>query len=504
MTRSLFALLALLIVPSLGTAETLYFFPTGQEAGLNTMARKKIDEYYRTILSMSSRLKYVSSDDARAHAAADQEKASAQPKFNPVLDEANNLLWKGKEAVRAKKWEAAIQPLTQALDTYTENHDILRDLDNLVDAAFNLALAYFEAQYADNADEKIAEVVVLRPDLTFDRSTVSKGFSARYDEVAKRVLTKRSGPVTIDAGGKAVDVYLDGVLRGKAPVTLKDLPAGVHYVQVFSPGYRAWGKRFKAPKPSDAKTFTATLEADEGGPTAAAAPADSPQGRLERIPDTGEFVGAFRADARAYCTQSGAEFLLFGYAHKDGERIQYNQFVYGAKQDAVVDAGYVVFENDLSDMQVKVLILEDQLYTAVSSFASRKAVVAVPECYRKAAPAPVVAVAPVVAPVSTPTPAPVVTAPTSTPTPASGAVSSPVVTGPTSGSASRPKFTIVPYKGGATAATAPVESGPAWYTNKWLWIGVGSAVVLAGAGVGTYFLLQRGDSGSGYKATLTW
>jgi len=499
MRGSLFAVLALVLAPTLGTAESVYFFQTGQEPGLNTMARKKIDEYYRTILSMSSRLQYVSTDDVRARAAASQEKASAQPKFNPVLDEANNLLWKGKEAVRNKKWETAVQPLSQALDIYTENHDILRDLDNLVDAAFNLALAYFEAQYTDNADEKIAEVVVLRPDLTFDRTTVSKGFSARYDEVARRVLNKRSGPVTIEAGGKAVDVYLDGVLRGKAPVTLKDLPAGVHYVQVFSPGYKAWGKRFKAPKPSDAKTFTATLDPDEGGVAASAAPADSPQARLEHVPDSGEFTGGFRADARAFTASSGAEFLLFGYTSKDGERLQYNQFLYGAKQDAVVDAGYVVFEGDLSDLQVKVLILEDQLYTAVSSFASRKAVVAVPECYRKRAPAPVVAVVPVV----TPAAAPVVTAPTATAPSTGGTVSSPVVTGPTS-SPAKPKFTIVPYKSGAAGAAAPVESGPAWYTNKWIWIGVGSAVVLAGAGVGTYFLLQRGGESSGYKATLTW
>lgn len=486
-------MVALVLVPTLGSAETLYFFQTGQEEGINLMARKKIDEYYRTILSMSSRLQYVSADDARARAMASQEKATAQPKFNPVLDEANNLLWKGKDLVRQKKWEPAIQPLTQALDIYTENHDILRDLDNLVDATFNLALAYFEGQYVDNADEKISEAVVLRPDLSFDRSTVSKGFAERFDGVAKKVLTRRSGPVTIDAGGKAVDVYLDGVLRGKAPVTLKELPAGVHYVQVFSPGYRAWGKRFKAPKQGDAKTFTATLELDEGGEAAPAPSADSPAARLERVPETGEFVGSFRADARAYSTQTGAEFLLFGYVHKDGERFQYSQFLYGAKQDAVVEAGYVVFETDLSDLQVKVLILEDQLYTAVSAFTSRKAVVAVPTCYKKKQAA-VAVVAPV--PVPTPTPTPTVTGPTA------GAGSSPVVTGPTT--PTKPRFTIVPYKSGATATQAPVDSGPAWYTNKWIWIGVGSAVVLAGAGVGTYFLLQRGDSGSGYKATLTW
>lgn len=501
MTRLRFAVVALVLgmLPSMGATETVYFFQTGQEESFNLMSRKKIDEYYRTILSMSSRLQYVSADDARARAVATRDKASAEPKFNPVLDEANNLLWKGKDLLRQKKWEAAIQPLSQALDIYTENHDILRDLDNLVDATFNLALAHFEAQYAENADEKIAEVVVLRPDLAFDRSTVSKGFAERFDAVARSVLTRRSGPVTIDAGGKPVDVYLDGVLRGKAPVTLKDLPAGVHYVQVFLPGFKAWGKRFKAPKASDSKTFTATLDLDEGSAGTPAPTADSPLARLERVPETGEFGGTFRADARAHAASAGADYLLFGYVHKDGERVQFNQFLYGTKQDAVVDAGYVVFENDLSDLQVKVLILEDQLYTAISSFTSRKAVAAVPECYRKRQVVqPAVVVAPVVAPVvATPT----VTGPAATPVGTS--VSSPVVTGPATGP-QKPRFTIVPYKAGATATTAPVDDGPAWYTNKWIWIGVGSAVVLAGAGVGTYFLLQRGDSGSGYKATLTW
>jgi tetratricopeptide (TPR) repeat protein len=500
MRASFAVLLASLVLAGPAAAEKLYFFPTGAEAGFSGLARQKIDEYYRTILSMSSRLAYISPEDARSVTAAKAQKDRTEPKFNPVLDEANNLLWKGKDTLRQKRYEDAIAPLQQALDIYIENYDILRDMDNLVDAQFNLALAFFRAGYSDNAEEILRSVISLRPELAIDRTSLPKGFAETFERQRARVLKRSSGPVNIqDTEGKSVDVYIDGVLRGKTPLTLKDMPFGVHYVQVFQPGYRSWGKRFKSPKPGKQKTLKVRLEVEHGAAsTGPAIPSMGPS--LREVASNGKYDETMRVEARAFATSIGAEFLLFGYLHKEGNEFQYNQFLYNVPQDSVVDAGFSLFAADLSDLQVKVLILEDQLYNGVKAVGSRPRVVGVPKVYRKEQePAPI---GPVVGIVTSPTGAG--TGPTGTVTGPTGTVTSPVVR-KNGSEPPKSRFKIIPYgKGGTGSTREPLKSGPAWYKNKWVWIGVGSAVVLAGAGVGTYFLLRESGDSPGYKATLTW
>lgn len=486
-TRAFVALLlGTLLLPTGAAADSLYFFPSGREPNFNTLAHKKIDEYYRTILSMSARLKPISADEARSRSAESQAKANKKPTFNPVLDEANDLLWKGRELVSKKKFEKAVQPLSQAFDIYSENYDILRDMDNLVDASFNLAVAFYGAQFIEDAEDAIKRVVVMRPELTFQRSSVPAGFDDLFSTIQKKVLKRRSGPVVVDAVGHSVDVYLDGVLRGKTPVTLKDLPYGIHYVQVFAPGFAPWGKRFKAPKTSKSKRLEAVLEASGDGSVAAQPVADDDAARLAAVAQSGQFVGSFRADAAKFSERVGSDWLLFGYSHMEGKDYQYSQFLYSKKHQATVQAGFAVFAKDLSDLQVKALILEDQLYTAVTAFASKQKVVAVPAVYQRQSALTAVGVAPIGGTVTGP-----------------GGSGSPVVTGPRGGGA-KPRFKIIPYGGKGAGTHAPLTTGPAWYENKWVWIGVGSAVLLAGAGVGTYFLLQGDDDGGGYKATLTW
>jgi hypothetical protein len=312
--------------------------------------------------------------------------------------------------------------------------------------------------------------------------------------------------------GPAQDVYLDGVLRGKTPLTLKELLAGVHYVQVFAPAKKPWGNRFKAPKAGQSKTIKARLVDEEAGAAVAAGPAGSgDEARLAAVADSGEFAGGFKGDARAFAGRVGADFLLYTYVHRDGQQYQLNQFLYSAKADAVADVGFAMFDNDLSDLQIKVLILEDQLYTAVTGFAGRKVVTAVPECYRKKAPEPAVAVLPAVVPGTAGTGAAGAGSTATSGTPG-GSVTSPVVKGGTTSGAEpgKPRFKIIPYNAaGGTAGATPSgyteqKAGPAWYKNKWVWIGVGAAAVLTGAGVGTYFLLQKSSGGGGYKVSLTW
>ncbi len=102
-----------------------------------------------------------------------------------------------------------------------------------------------------------------------------------FDDVVKGWRSPPMGQLTVYATTGAAEVWVDGVPRGAAPLTL-DVPAGRHFVRVYREGYRAWGGAVDVKKGSDA-TAQAALK-----PTTGFAQLDELLGRLARNPDNSQ------------------------------------------------------------------------------------------------------------------------------------------------------------------------------------------------------------------------
>lgn len=104
-----------------------------------------------------------------------------------------------------------------------------------------------------------------------------------FDDVVTGWRNPPMGQLTIYATTGAAEVWVDGVPRGVAPLTL-DVPAGRHLVRVYREGYRAWGGAVDVKKGSEA-TAQAALS-----PTAGFPKLDDLLSRLARNPDNAQNV----------------------------------------------------------------------------------------------------------------------------------------------------------------------------------------------------------------------
>jgi len=464
--------------------------PFQKSDGVSDLIAQRIQEYLTTLLAMSSRMELLDPSVLRKPA----EVAEPEPETKaPAIEKADELLWKGKELLEKKKTAPAIEQLMAAIELYQANFDELRDYEKLVDAMLQLSLAYYREGYEDNGEEVLTQAVVLRPELILDARQFSKGMKEAADAIRARFKKAEMGTIRVEASA-AGDVYLDGVKKGAAPLTLPDLHPGTHYVQVFAAGHEPWAEKFATPKPGETKVLQAKLTpvagavvAEEEGKSAEAAFQE-----VVGVAKSGQYADDLPRLSGPVVEAAGADFLFLGYVTKDEGDFLLTPFLYDVKSQKTAQLEGVRFDPQLTNLQVNLLVLEDRLTASVAAFPADKVVSVRPAVYeRKVAPVVVAEPTPRVEPVVEPAPV----EPVAEPAPVE-----PVARVEPRGPAAPVYDAAAPvYDPNAPLydPTKPLADQPprtdeeAWYEKWWVWTIVGAVVV--GGALTTGFLLAPED-----------
>lgn len=453
----------------------VYVFPMAKGPDVSRIISVKIEEFFSAILSVSDKIKVLREDDLIIRT---EGVSVAGPKANPKLEQADKLVWQGKEEIDKKRFQDAVQTFRSAVELYEANFAELVDYDKLVDAHLNMAVAYFGAGYEDNGADALQQVVSLRPDVTVDKKTHSPSFIAALEKVQKKFSSYKPGTTTITSTPAGAKVFIDGVLRGQAPVTVKDLQKGDHYVQVRMDGYETFAVQVRAPLGNDTEKVDAKLS------TAGAAVADtqgvegefiSPE-PLVPYAESGNFGENFGRAAQRFTQKGNVDFLVYQYLSTTADGYLLNLFLYDKGKGAIAALQPVKFDRELTNLQVNLLESEQALIRGMAAFPMSKVVTDPPPAvYREGQQKAIAAQNAVVEPVRTP---PVNNGQTGT------TVVPPVVTQPTN---------VRNILGDYPLADGPVGTGPTvigggttseeqWYEKWWVWTLIGVGV--AGAGVG--------------------
>lgn len=140
--------------------------------------------------------------------------------------------------------DGALDLLDWAADEYQRYLPQLMARDGnagkLIEVYERTAIASYLAGDEKSATEALRKAFVLQPDLDYDRKIFPP-------QLEKLVVNERlyhdelgHGSVRVEAdqaaGGGAATVYINGVERGRAPVTVDELPAGPNIVSLVTPG----------------------------------------------------------------------------------------------------------------------------------------------------------------------------------------------------------------------------------------------------------------------------
>jgi hypothetical protein len=149
---------------------------------------------------------------------------------------------KGRQMYDAFELDPAIATLTDAVLSFERGAAALPDMAPYVRALQTLGAAHVLKADKKSARNAFERALLVDPGATLQGSgyppTVLDAYAAARDTI--KSLPQAS--LSVYSNPAAGEVYVDGIFRGAAPLTVQRLPAGRHVVRVYRAGYQAFGQ----------------------------------------------------------------------------------------------------------------------------------------------------------------------------------------------------------------------------------------------------------------------
>jgi hypothetical protein len=194
------------------------------------------------------------------------------------LAEARRQRDKGDVALSVVDLPVAADAFAAALVAYEQGAAALTDIAEVVDCFDKQATTFALQGEAAAARASWERALALDPGFRVAGNAAARVKRA-FDDVARAWKKPPMGQLTVYATSGAAEVWIDGVPRGAAPLTV-EVPAGRHLLRVYREGYRAWGGALDVKRGAEA-TAQAALK-----PTTGFARLDELAGRVVRNPDS--------------------------------------------------------------------------------------------------------------------------------------------------------------------------------------------------------------------------
>lgn len=384
-------------------------------------------------------------------------------------------------------YQRAAELFQQALNIMEANLSGIQNYGVFTDTLSNLAVAYFHSGFDLDARQNMQKFAHLKPRETLDPKVFPEELREVYQSEAERVQSAGEGLLTIEADREGAMIFIDGVLKGQAPLTVEDVGFGYHYLvartsdSVVEQEIRVRGR-------GQEQTIEVSFAASAGGDGVNQLPAFYVD--LQETLRTGKFGTDLEPYLLEVSNQTQADFIAWVILVRERSEYFATPFVYRSRDGVMVQGERTGFNLELSNLRSRISRLTGIISLAVSQMPEDLVVTEVdltkapePE------PAPVVAVAP-------------------DPDPGAVEVPGEEVVLADEGSPRDPLPVPAPM---ATPDpfVAPGQVGDDMKSsNRWRYLGWGGAALLAGGAIaGTIIFFARGAGDSGppsFEAEVEW
>ncbi len=216
-----------------------------------------------------------------------------------------------------KKFRLAQEALQQALAAYQAGAPALADLGEVVDAyALSAAVAYATGRDEEGA-KALTQALALAPDRELPLAQTSPLFAQVVAEARKQLKAGSKGELVLESAPTNAPVLLDGQALGSTPLSVREVPPGLHLWSARLPTGETLGGAVEVVAGKTAQVKATSLAKD-------------PEARLlvgvaqNRV--DAEVVAAVREVAKA----AEAEYVVFGALSKDGKGLALDTFLFAA------------------------------------------------------------------------------------------------------------------------------------------------------------------------------
>ncbi len=298
--------------------------------GLPVSSGEKAAEVLQNELRSSEQLQLLTAKIEKTAAVA--PKPSPGPaRDTAALTEARERALKAEDLTKKLKFREAANELEKVISLFEAQHPYI-DFNDLVEAYLNVAVAYFRLGMDTEGEKALSQVVRLDPERKLDAERYPPVFIRAFENMGRKVKKAPRATIEVKPTAAGVPVVLDGREVGRAPLIIKDVLKGTHYLRVGS----HWANRIEA---QGGELKVAPDIGSGGGPVAELVTLLARNVIDETV--------VTKALALASAGSTAADYVVLGGVHKESDAIVVSSHLLKVATRKVCLLQRVVFDSEM-------------------------------------------------------------------------------------------------------------------------------------------------------------
>ncbi len=265
--------------------------------------------------------------DLRKAGSTDFAAADALNDARKAVDEA-----KGHRA--KKKFRLAGESLTKAVGIYKANAPAVSDIGEVVDAYALLSAVQYNTGKDEEGAASLKTALAFAPDRDLPLAATSQLFGRVVSDTRKALKESPKGVLQLETTPSGAAVVVDGVPLGNTPLSVKDVPPGLHFWRATLANGEVLGGVTEVQGGKTAKVSGASTSKD-------------PESRLLSAVSQNRLDADLVKAAQELTSSSGLDLLVFGTLSREGKNLALDAFIYAAKGGEVRRLSRATFDTEL-------------------------------------------------------------------------------------------------------------------------------------------------------------
>ena len=271
---------------------------------------------------------------ADSFALVDAKKDKTTGPAEEAIETARKEVNDAKELRSKKKFRLAEEALHRAITAYKNAAAALPEMGEVVDAYALLSAVQFNTGRDEEGAKSLNQALTLAPERELPLAQTSALFSRVVTDARKALKDGAKGTVLLESAPSNAPVLLDGLALGTTPLSVKDVPPGLHF--------------WKATLPSG-EVLGGVIEVASGKQATAKAQSASkdPESRLLSSLAQNKLDADLVAAAREHAKSAEADLVVFGALSKEGKGLALDSFLFAASTGEVRRMARASFDTEL-------------------------------------------------------------------------------------------------------------------------------------------------------------
>ena len=264
----------------------------------------------------------------------DPKKATVTGGAEEAVENARKLVTEAKELRGKRKFRLAEESLQRALTSYKSAPGALTDMAEVVDTYALLAAVQYNTGRDEDGAKSLNQALTLAPERELPLAQTSALFARVVTDARKALKDGARGSLMLESAPSNAPVLLDGLSLGSTPLSVKDVPPGLHFWKATLPSGEALGGvvEVAAGKQATAKASSASKD---------------PESRLLSSLAQNRLDADLVAAAREHAKSAEADLVVFGALSKEGKGLALDTFLFSAATGDVRRMARASFDTEL-------------------------------------------------------------------------------------------------------------------------------------------------------------